>query len=163
MRPKYGASLEEKMNKLATQSLFLLLTLGGGMLIGSLTGPDAWFAGLARPSFNPPGWVFGPVWSILYVLIAVAGSRTWLRDRKGQAMKLWWAQLVLNFLWSPVFFGAHRIDAALAIIVLLLAAIIAFIFAVRKQDKVAAWLFAPYAAWVSFALALNAAFLRING
>jgi len=151
------------MNNIKTQSLFLLLVLGGGTLIGFLTGPDAWFAGLAKPAFNPPGWVFAPVWTILYVLIAAAGWRTWQREPKSTAMKLWMAQLLLNFLWSPVFFAAHRIDAALAVIVLMLAAIIAFIIVVKKQDKTAAWLFAPYAAWVSFALVLNAALLFING
>ena len=151
------------MNKIKTQSLFLLLVLGGGTLIGLMTGPDVWFAGLAKPAFNPPGWIFAPMWTILYVLIAAAGWRTWLREPKGPAMKLWGAQLLLNFLWSPVFFAGHRIDAALAIIVLLLAAIIAFIIVVKRRDKTAAWLFTPYAAWVSFALVLNAALLRING
>jgi len=86
-----------------------------------------WYAGLAKPPFNPPNWVFAPVWTVLYVLIAVAGWRTFERDRSSWPMKLWWAQLVLNFLWSPVFFAAHRIGLALLVILLLLAAILAFL------------------------------------
>jgi benzodiazapine receptor len=61
-------------------------------------------AQLAKPAFTPPGWIFGPVWTVLYVLVAVTGWRVWQRDRGGSPMKLWWTQLVLNFLWSPVFF-----------------------------------------------------------
>jgi tryptophan-rich sensory protein len=77
-------------------------------------------------------------------------------------MKIWWAQLVLNFAWSPVFFAAHRIGAALALILLLLAAIIAFIATAWRMDAPAAWMFVPYAMWVAFASALNAAILALN-
>src|SRR4051794_28977474 len=83
-----------------------------------ITAPGEWYAALAKPSFNPPNWLFAPVWTVLYVLIAVAGWRTFERDQRGGPMKLWWAQLALNFLWSPVFFGAHRIGLALLIILL---------------------------------------------
>jgi len=120
-----------------------------------LTASCEWYAGLAKPPFNPPNWVFAPVWTVLYVLIAVAGWRTFERDRSGWAMKLWWAQLVLNFLWSPVFFAVHRIGLALLVILLLLAAILAFLVMSWRQNRVAAWLFAPYAAWVAFAAVLN--------
>ena len=88
---------------------FLLLVVGGGLLIGFLTIPGPWYEALAKPSFNPPNWLFGPVWTILYVLIAIAGWRIWRRDPRGTPMKLWWLQLVLNFLWSPSFF-AHAAD-----------------------------------------------------
>ena len=101
--------------------LFLVLVVGGGLLIGAVVTPGDWYAGLAKPAFNPPGWVFGPAWTILYVLIAIAGWRVWERDRRGPAMKLWWAQLLLNFCWTPVFFGAQRIGLALVVILLLLA------------------------------------------
>ena len=141
---------------------FLLLVVGGGLLIGSVTAPEEWYAGLEKPAFNPPGWMFGPVWTVLYVLIAVAGWRIWQRDRGGLAMKLWWAQLALNFLWSPVFFSAHWIGVALVVVLLLLATIIAFIGVARRRDRVAAWLFVPYAAWVAYASALNASILALN-
>src|SRR5262245_2791702 len=82
---------------------FIALALGGGIAIGAATGPDAWFAALAKPSFNPPNWVFAPVWSALYVMIGVAGWLVWTHARSSLAMKLWWLQLVLNFSWSPTF------------------------------------------------------------
>lgn len=135
------------------------------MIIGLLTGPGAWFAGLRKPSFNPPSWVFAPVWTTLYIMIAVAGWRTWRRWRAGApytALYLWGGQLVLNFAWSPLFFGAHRIDLALRVIVVLLATIVAFIV-VSRNDRVSALLFVPYGLWVAFATLLNAAFSRLNG
>ena len=150
------------MKRLGSLLLFLVLVVGGGLLIGYLTSPAPWYAGLAKPWFNPPAWVFAPVWTVLYVLIAVAGWRTFLRDRAGWPMKLWWVQLALNFLWSPVFFGAHQIGLAFLVILLLLAAILAFIAASWREDRVSAWLFAPYAAWVTFASVLNGAILALN-
>jgi benzodiazapine receptor len=142
--------------------LFLLLVVGGGIAIGYLTAPGDWYAGLAKPSFNPPNWVFGPTWTILYVLIAVAGWRVWRIDSSGWTMRLWWVQLALNFLWTPAFFGAHRIGLALAVILLLLSVIVAFIALSWRQHRTSAWLFMPYAAWVGFASLLNAAIFALN-
>jgi tryptophan-rich sensory protein len=137
------------MKRFGPLTLFLLLVVGGGLAIGFLTAPGEWYAGLAKPPFNPPNWVFAPVWTVLYVLIAVAGWRTFESDRSSWTMKLWWAQLVLNFLWSPV-------------ILLLLAAILAFLVMSWRQSRVAAWLFAPYAAWVAFAAVLNGSIWLLN-
>lgn len=142
--------------------LFLILVVGGGLAIGVLTPPGEWFAGLAKPAFNPPSWLFAPVWTALYVLIAAAGWRVWRRKTAGWPMTLWWAQLVLNFLWSPVFFAAHRIGLALAVILLLLAAILAFIVVGWRENRPASLMFMPYAAWVAFAAALNASLLMLN-
>ncbi len=150
------------MNRFGPLTLFLLLVFGGGFVIGFLTAPGEWYAALTKPPFNPPNWVFAPVWTVLYVLIAVAGWRTFERDRSSWPMKLWWAQLVLNFLWSPVFFAAHRIGLALLVILLLLAAILAFLVMSWRQSRVAAWLFAPYAAWVAFAAVLNGSIWLLN-
>jgi tryptophan-rich sensory protein len=108
---------------------FLLLVVGGGLAIGFLTAPGDWYAGLAKPSFNPPNWVFAPAWTVLYVLIAASGWRTFERDHAGWPMRLWGTQLALNFLWSPVFFAAHWIGLALVVILLMLAAVLAFIAA----------------------------------
>jgi tryptophan-rich sensory protein len=150
------------MKRFGPLTLFLLLVVGGGLAIGFLTAPGEWYAGLAKPPFNPPNWAFAPVWTVLYVLIAVAGWRTFERDRSSWPMKLWWAQFVLNFLWSPVFFAAHRIGLALLVILLLLAAILAFLVVSWRQNRVAAWLFAPYAAWVAFAAVLNGSIWLLN-
>ena len=142
--------------------LFLVFVIGGGISIGFLTAPDGWYAGLVKPSFNPPAWLFAPVWTVLYVLIAVAGWRCFERDRRGWPMKLWWAQLALNFLWSPVFFAAHRIGVALAVILLLLAVILGFIGTSWRRNRSIAWLFVPYATWVAFAAVLNGEILALN-
>lgn len=150
------------MSRKISLVVFLALVVGGGLLIGSLTVPDGWYNALAKPAFNPPGWIFGPVWTFLYILIAVAGWRVWERDRGSRAMMAWWGQLGLNFLWSPLFFGAHQIGAALVVILALLATIIAFISAAWRDHRTAAWLFVPYAAWVAFASVLNASIFALN-
>jgi tryptophan-rich sensory protein len=150
------------MRPYLTLALFIVLVLGGGTLIGVTTLPGGWYAGLIKPLFNPPNWVFAPVWTLLYLLIAIAGWRIWQRDPRSAAMTAWFIQLGLNFVWSPVFFGAHRIGLALVTIVALLAAILSFIATAWPRDRVASWLFVPYAAWVTFATALNAAVWRLN-
>ena len=147
---------------LPTHLVFLALVVGGGLLVGASNIPDAWYADLAKPVFNPPNWIFGPVWTLLYVMIAVAGARTWLRDRRGSAMTAWWVQLALNFLWSPAFFSFHAIGAALVIVLALAVAVAAFIGLTWRSDRVAALLFVPYLAWVCFASLLNASILWLN-
>lgn len=149
--------------RLAALPAFLLIALGGGLAIGFLVQPGEWYASLAKPPFNPPNWLFAPVWSVLYVLIAFAGWRVWRAAPRGRAFALWVVQLVLNFLWTPVFFGAHRIGLGLVVIVALLLSILAFIAAARRLDRPAALLFVPYALWVAFASLLNASLLFLNG
>ncbi len=150
------------MKSFATGLVFLVLVLGGGLFIGFLTSPDEWYAGLAKPSFHPPDWIFAPVWSFLYILIALAGLRTFRLDKTGTAMKLWGLQLLLNFLWSPVFFTLHDIAAALFVIMLLVFVIGAYIFRMYCQDKLATWLFVPYFVWACFAFVLNISLLVLN-
>jgi len=156
------ADVASKRRNIGGLIAFIALALGGGTAIGAATGPDAWFAALAKPSFNPPNWVFAPVWSTLYVMIGVAGWRGWTHAPSSLAMKLWWLQLVLNFCWSPVFFSLHRPGLALAIIVVLLATIWAFVVAASRRLPAAALLFVPYGLWVLFATALNAALFILN-
>lgn len=141
--------------------LFLVLTVGGGLAIGYITLPGEWYAGLVKPSFNPPNWIFAPVWTILYVLIAIAGWRVWDRELTS-AQQFWWAQLVLNFLWSPVFFGFQQMGAGLLVIVLLLIAIIGFIRVAWEPERPAALMFIPYLVWVAFATLLNASLYLLN-
>ena len=150
------------MNQRFSLLFFVVLVVGGGLVIGYLTAPGDWYIQLAKPTFTPPGWIFGPVWTVLYVLIATAGWGVWQRERAGWSMKLWWAQLVWNFLWSPVFFSAHQIGLALVILLALLAAILGFIAMTWRQDRVASLLFVPYAVWVAFASILNASILALN-
>jgi tryptophan-rich sensory protein len=142
---------------------FFLVLLGCGSLIGLVVRPDTWYATLNKAPFNPPDWMFAPVWTALYAMIAIAGWRTWMQHGlRSTRMKLWIAQTALNFSWTPVFFGAHRPIAALVIIVALLAVIVAFIFAAWPRDRIAAWLFVPYALWVAFASVLNGAIVVLN-
>ena len=143
-------------------ALFILVVLGCGIAIGFICRPGEWYARLAKPSFNPPNWAFAPAWTMLYVLVAIAGWRTWEHGTRA-AFAVWLAQLLVNFAWSPTFFRAHRGDVALALILALFALILAFIGLQWEADRTAALLFVPYAAWVAFASALNAALLRLNG
>ena len=150
------------MRRYLALALFIALVLGGGTLIGLAVQPDGWYAALNKPSFNPPNWVFAPVWSTLYVMIGVAGWLVWQRDWRSRTMVAWVAQLGLNFIWTPVFFGLHAPAAALAVIVALLIVILAFIVRGWSRDRAAALLFVPYAAWVGFATLLNAAIVYLN-
>jgi benzodiazapine receptor len=143
-------------------AVFIVAVAGMGLLIGSLTAPGPWYEALRKPVFNPPGWVFGPVWAVLYVLIAVAGWRTFTRVPRSRLMGVWAAQLALNWLWTPVFFVAHQIWAALAVIVLLLLLILNFIAGNWRRDRPAAILFLPYAAWVGFAGLVNLSIAVLN-
>jgi tryptophan-rich sensory protein len=150
------------MHRYLSLALFLLIVLGGGLAIGYATLPGDWYAGLAKPAFNPPNWVFAPVWSLLYICIALAGWRIWRADKSAPLKPLWIGQLILNFLWSPVFFGLRLPGPALVVILALLATILVFIARAWNRDRIAAWLFIPYAAWVAFASLLNAAIVRLN-
>jgi len=149
-------------NKPLVYLAFIIVVLGGGLVIGAQTMPGDWYESLSKPFFNPPNWVFAPVWSILYLLIGIVGARTWLAHRKSMAMRLWFAQLVLNFAWSPVFFGLRDPASALIVILALLVSLVGFIAASWRQDRPAALLFLPYLAWVCFATALNGAILALN-
>jgi tryptophan-rich sensory protein len=105
--------------------LFIVLVVGLGWVMGATNLPGAWYAGLQKPPFNPPNWIFGPVWTVLYVMIAVAGWRTYLQDMvTALPMQLWFAQMALNFTWSPTVFTLHSLAFDLAIILMMLALII---------------------------------------
>jgi translocator protein len=141
---------------------FAVAAAGGAV---TATSVHTWYQGLAKPPFNPPDWVFAPVWSALYVLIALAGWRLWRRRSAaagGAALRWWGLQLGFNLSWSFVFFGARLPGAALADIVLLFGAIAVTILLAARADRAAAWLLAPYAAWVAFAAVLNASIWYLN-
>lgn len=150
------------MKRFVPLVLFLILVVGGGALIGVSTAPGEWYASLNKPAFNPPGWIFGPVWTLLYILIAIAGWRTWMRTNTDGAMSIWWVQLGLNFLWSPLFFGLEMPGVALVVILAMLVTIILFIRKTWEPDRVSATLFLPYLAWVAFATLLNASIVVLN-
>ena len=139
---------------------FVPAAVGGRFL------PGEWYRALDKPAWTPPGWVFGPAWTLLYLSMGVAAWLVW-RERLGQRallpLALFGAQLVLNGLWSWLFFGLRRPDLALADIVALWLAIAATIVAFWGVRPVAGALLLPYLAWVTFATALNADIWRRNG
>lgn len=149
------------MNRGFVLLLFFALTLGGGGLIGFLTGAGSWYAELAKPSFNPPAWVFAPVWTTLYILIGFAGWRVWRAGELG-LMRIWWTQLALNFLWPLIFFRAELLLPALVLILVLLMAIALFTAKAASREPVSALLFAPYLLWTAYAALLNASLWWMN-
>jgi tryptophan-rich sensory protein len=169
---------------------FVLVTSAVGAAASVFTEPNiaGWYAGLVHPDFAPPDWVFAPVWTTLYVLMAVAAWRVWrLRSasparealagevpvagsrasegRRGSVkieMGVYALQLIFNFAWSAIFFAAHRIGLALIEICILTALVLATLILFARRDRLAGWLFLPYLAWTSFATALNYAFWSLN-
>lgn len=150
------------MNKAVSFILFLLVVVGGGLTIGTLTIPGDWYAALEKPFFNPLNWVFGPVWTVLYLMIAFVGWRVWHRGERGSLMSLWVLQMGLNFLWSPIFFAVQEPLWALGVIVLLFLTLLLFMRVAWRQDRLSAVLFVPYLAWVGFATLLNGAIVVLN-
>jgi benzodiazapine receptor len=150
------------MNRILIYILFIAVVLGGGLLIGINNIPGEWYQSLAKPSFNPPNWIFAPVWSVLYVIIGLVGARTFLNHRSTAAMRFWVAQMIFNFAWSPLFFGFQEIAMALIVIIALLISIVGFIVVSRRQDYLSALLFVPYFAWVAFATVLNTSIFLMN-
>lgn len=120
------------------------------------------YARLDQPDWAPPSWVFGPVWTFLYALIAVAGWLVWRRVGFGPALYAWTAQLVLNAIWTPLFFGAGRYGLAFAEIVLMWLAIGVTVVLFARVSRLAAALLLPYWAWVTFAAALNLSIWQLN-
>jgi tryptophan-rich sensory protein len=150
------------MSKPATYVLFIAIVLGIGLLIGYINLPGEWYRSLVKPPFTPPNWLFGPAWTIIYILVGIAGARTWLGGGISPGMVLWFVQMLLNFIWSPLFFGRQMPATALVVIVALLVAILGFIANRWSADRPAALLFMPYAAWVAFATLLNGSIAYSN-
>ena len=139
-------------------------------LIGSIftaSSIPVWYENLLKPSFSPPNWLFGPVWTVLYLLMAVAGWLVWQQRGRNPTialpLALFGIQLVLNTLWSVLFFGLQAPGTALVEIIVLWAAILATLLSFRQVSKGAGWLLVPYLAWVSFAAVLNFEIWRLNG
>jgi tryptophan-rich sensory protein len=143
--------------------IVFIFIVAGAAVFGANFRPDSWFLALARPQWNPPNQLFAPVWTVLYLMMAVAGWRVWRgTGRMVLALHVWGAQLILKALWFFMLFGLHRVDIALVDISMLLALILLFIVTSRRYSLLASWLFVPYAAWVGFETALNFAIWRLN-
>jgi translocator protein len=150
----------------------LVASVAGPLVLGGAGGAitaraiPGWYAGIAKPSWNPPSWLFGPVWTVLYIAMGIAAWRVWRlgtaprasserRAEVGSALRIYGAQLALNASWTPVFFGLRRIGVAFAIIAVLLGAIVETLRRFSRLDRAAALLLVPYLGWVAFATALN--------
>lgn len=145
----------------------LICQLAG--VIGSIaTFPSipTWYAALNKPAFNPPNWIFGPVWTTLFTLMGIAAYLIWQvgyqYPKVKQALKIFALQLILNSFWSILFFGLQNPLAALIEILVLWATILTTIILFRRLSKVAGWLLIPYLLWVSFAAVLNLAIVVLN-
>jgi benzodiazapine receptor len=144
--------------------ILLVVCLGAGWL-GSQFPPGEWYSRLAKPSWTPPNWLFGPVWSVLYVAMAVAAWLVWRRlGIRGAAVPLavFAVQLVLNAVWSWLFFGLHRPGLAFAELVLLWLAILLTLVVFWRRSTLAGALMLPYLAWVTYAASLNLGLWLLN-
>lgn len=146
-------------------TLCIVVCLGAGWLGSLLTRPAlmTWYEGLSKPNWTPPNWLFAPVWTILYVAMAVAAWLVWRRSGLAAVpMQLFLLQLLLNVAWSAVFFRFHAPGLAFLEIVALWCAILLTAIAFGRTAPVAGWLMIPYLVWVSYATALNFAIWRLN-
>ena len=147
--------------------LWVVLCVGGGALVGftSASGDTEWYRSLVKPAWNPPSWVFGPVWTTLYALMAIAAWRIWTRGGwtvQGAALRLFLIQLAFNFAWSFLFFRFHQIELALVEMMVLWVLIGLTLRAFSRVDRTAALLLVPYLAWVTYAATLNAGIVILN-
>lgn len=149
---------------LITVMLPLLAGVIGSMF--TVSAIQEWYPVLIKPALNPPSWVFGPVWTTLYIMMGVAAFLVWRRGEKFKSvvlpLSLFGVQLVLNALWSIVFFGMHNLELAFIEILLLWFAILATIISFFKISKLAGWLLVPYLLWVSFASYLTFSIWMLN-
>ena len=156
------------MSRIAKLIISILIPLVVGFTSSFFTasGVSTWFQTIEKPSWNPPNWVFAPVWTSLYILMGISLFLIWKnkfdQQKKRTALILFAFQLLLNFLWSFIFFGQHQIGWALADIVVLWLALLATIFAFAPLNRTAAWLLVPYISWVSFAALLNFSIWTLN-
>lgn len=156
--------MNNKIKLLISLALPQVAGLSGALF--TETGPGSWYRQIAKPSWNPPGWVFGPVWTLLYILMGIAFYLVWKSSAaapdKKRAMTFWSVQLLLNFFWTLIFFAAQQPGWAFAEILVLWIFILLTIFQFARISKTAAWLMVPYIAWVSFAALLTATIWSMN-
>jgi len=157
------------MNKFTKILVMVVTCIGIGYLSGEVTreGVDTWYRAINKPSFNPPDWIFAPVWSTLYVFMGIAAGLVWDRiemqkETVKKGLTFFAIQLALNALWSYLFFGLHNPLLALIEIVVLWLMIYETFVQFNKVNKIAAYLLIPYLLWVTFAFVLNASIWWLN-
>lgn len=143
----------------------LCLAVGFGAAFATAQSVRDWYPTLRKPSWNPPSWLFGPVWTVLYIMMAIAAWRVWMTsgfNGAGIALTLFFVQLFFNFVWSFLFFSAKNPKIAFVEVLALVLSVFATLVAFAGHDAPAAWMFVPYLAWVTFAAALNFTIWRLN-
>jgi len=155
-----------------SNSVKLIISIALPLLVGftasyfTVSGVDSWYKTIQKPAWNPPNWVFGPVWTTIYILMGISLFLVWKRnvsaEVKRTAFILFGLQLLANFLWSFIFFDQQQPGLAFAEIIVLWMLILLTIFSFARLNKTAAWLLVPYISWVSFAAMLNFTIWRLN-
>ena len=151
-------------NKYLSFFIILIITFGASFIGGIVTSTykEPWYSSIIVPSFNPPSWVFGPVWSTLYLLMSIAIWRIWVNYYDKKTLKIYFFHLFFNALWSIFFFGFHLIGIALIDLLVILFFIIVLLNIYSKKDKISFYLMIPYFLWSSFALVLNTGIFFLN-
>ena len=151
-------------NKYLSFFIILILTFSASFIGGIVTSTykEPWYSSIIVPSFNPPSWVFGPVWSTLYLLMSIAIWRIWVNYHDKKPLKIYFFHLFFNALWSIFFFGFHLIGVALIDLLVILFFIIVLLNIYFKKDKISFYLMIPYFLWSSFALVLNTGIFFLN-
>ena len=139
-----------------------LAACGAAAATGAMFNPDVWYRDLKKPRWTPPDWLFPVAWTTLYLCMAYAAMRVALLPDNAQAMAFWALQIALNTLWTPVFFGLHRIRAGMVVMVFLWLAVAATTLTFFQMDTVAGVVIFPYLVWVTIAGALNFSVMRLN-
>lgn len=160
--------VKKKLEKQLIALVFFIGVFGLSFIASWVTkqGLDPWYTSILKPSFNPPSFVFGPVWTFLYIIIAWVGSYLWMMPKsqiRTQALVLWFIQMGLNFIWSFIFFGMHQIGVAFFELALLILVVFSLIIYLRKIHKVAFYGFILYLIWLVYALVLNYFIFKLNG
>ncbi len=151
-------------NKYLSLLILLLVTFIAPVIGSYVTSvfKEPWYSEIIQPSFNPPSWVFPPVWTTLYVMMSIAIWRVWIAFFNSRILRLYFFHLFFNCIWSIIFFGFHQIGLALINIIVILFFIIILMKEYLKIDKLSFYLMIPYFLWSSFALVLNASILFLN-
>lgn len=151
-------------NKFVSLFLFLITTFSASFIGGITTFKfkEPWYSTLVKPSFNPPDWVFGPVWTILYILMAIAIWNVWIKSKNINLVYLYFIHLFFNTTWSVVFFGFNQIELALINLIVLILFIVILFRKYKVISKLSAYLMIPYFLWCCFAFLLNLNLIMLN-
>ncbi len=151
-------------NKFVSLFLFLITTFSASFIGGITTFKfkEPWYSTLVKPSFNPPDWVFGPVWTILYILMAIAIWNVWIKSKNINLVYLYFIHLFFNTTWSVVFFGFNQIELALINLIVLILFIVILFLKYKVISKLSAYLMIPYFLWCCFAFLLNLNLMMLN-